>query len=72
VASFDLTHAQQEVCLLLHAGRTQTEAAEQLGVSVATVVDHVRKIYAKLDVHSVIELVGLINARQGGSVGRPG
>ncbi|MBQ0960779.1 helix-turn-helix transcriptional regulator [Ideonella sp. 4Y11] len=64
VASFDLTHAQQEVCLLLHAGRTQTEAAEQLGVSVATVVDHVRKIYAKLDVHSVIELVGLINARQ--------
>ncbi|MBQ0942284.1 helix-turn-helix transcriptional regulator [Ideonella sp. 4Y16] len=64
VASFELTPAQQEVCLLLHAGHSQTEAADQLGVSTATVVDHVRKIYAKLDVHSVIELVNLINTRQ--------
>lgn len=64
MASFELTHTQREVCLLLHAGFSQTRVGEHLGVSTATVVDHVRKIYTKLDVHSAIELVNLINSRK--------
>lgn len=64
VASFDLTSAQREVCLLLHAGFSQNAMAEHLGVSPSTVTDHVRKIYARLDVHSAIELVNLMNNRK--------
>ena len=70
MASFELTHTQREVCLLLHAGFSQTRVGEHLGVSTATVVDHVRKIYSKLDVHSVLELVNLINARKLGGIER--
>ena len=63
-------HTQREVCLLLHAGFSQTRVGEHLGVSTATVVDHVRKIYSKLDVHSAIELVNLINSRKQSSAER--
>ena len=70
MASFELTHTQREVCLLLHAGFSQTRVGEHLGVSTATVVDHVRKIYTKLDVHSAIELVNLINSRKQSSAER--
>lgn len=55
-----LTPAQKEVCLLLRTGHSQAEIAGLLGVSASTVADHVRKIYARLDVHSVQELGSLI------------
>ncbi len=51
-----LSPAQREVCALLHQGRSQSEISTALSVAPSTVADHVRKIYAKLDVHSVLEL----------------
>jgi DNA-binding CsgD family transcriptional regulator len=51
-----LSPAQREVCALLHRGESQQEIAAELSVAPSTVADHVRKIYAKLDVHSVGEL----------------
>jgi DNA-binding CsgD family transcriptional regulator len=55
-----LTPAQKEVCLLLRTGHSHAEIAGLLGVSASTVADHVRKIYARLDVHSAPELNSLI------------
>ncbi|MBL8515738.1 MAG: hypothetical protein JNM76_02115 [Betaproteobacteria bacterium] len=51
-----LTIAQKEVCTLLKAGYSQPEIAAALSVAPSTVADHVKKIYARLDVHSVREL----------------
>lgn len=61
----ELTPAQKEVCLLLRGGHTQLEIARITGVSAPTVTDHVRKIYARLDVHSVHELAVLLQRRIG-------
>jgi DNA-binding CsgD family transcriptional regulator len=51
-----LSPAQREVCALLHRGESHHSIAAELSVAPSTVADHVRKIYAKLDVHSVGEL----------------
>jgi DNA-binding CsgD family transcriptional regulator len=51
-----LSSAQREVCALLQQGHSQAEVAAALCVAPSTVADHVRKIYVKLDVHSVGEL----------------
>ena len=51
-----LSIAQREVCTLLRAGYTQPEIAAALAIAPSTVADHVKKIYSKLDVHSVREL----------------
>jgi DNA-binding CsgD family transcriptional regulator len=51
-----LSVAQREVCTLLRAGYAQAEIARALSVAPSTVADHVRKVYNKLDVHSVREL----------------
>lgn len=56
-----LSPAQREVCVLLHDGRTQSEISAALSVAPSTVADHVRKIYARLDVHSVGELASRLN-----------
>jgi len=51
-----LSPAQRDVCVLLHQGESQFDIASELSVAPSTVADHVKKIYAKLDVHSVGEL----------------
>lgn len=51
-----LSITQKKVCALLLQGLTHAEVAARLGVSPSTAIDHVRKIYLKLDVHSVDEL----------------
>ena len=51
-----LSIAQKKVCALLLQGLSQPQIARQLGVSTSTVTDHVRKVYLKLDVHSIDEL----------------
>lgn len=56
LAALDLSIAQTEVCALLRAGYTQPQIAAALGIAPSTVADHVRKIYTRLDVHSVREL----------------
>lgn len=53
---FSLSVAQREVVTLLRAGYSQPEIAAALLIAPSTVADHVRKIYARLDVHSVREL----------------
>jgi DNA-binding CsgD family transcriptional regulator len=59
---YALSIAQKKVCALLMQRLSQPEIAERLGVSPHTVVDHVRKIYLKLDVHSVEELRSRLDA----------
>jgi DNA-binding CsgD family transcriptional regulator len=61
-----LSPAQREVCALLHRGQSQAQIARALNVGMTTVADHVRKIYAKLDIHSVARL----SARIGELAGR--
>jgi DNA-binding CsgD family transcriptional regulator len=58
-----LSPVQQEVCTLLHEGASQAHIARELKIAVTTVADHVRKIYAKLDIHSVAELTSRIAER---------
>jgi len=53
---FSLSVAQREVVTLLRAGYTQPEIAAALSVAPSTVADHVKKIYTRLDVHSIREL----------------
>lgn len=57
-----LSPAQREVCALLNEGRSQIEISSALSVAPSTVADHVRKIYAKLDVHSAGELASRLSA----------
>lgn len=60
-----LTPAQREVAALLHAGRSTADIAASLSIAPSTVADHVRKIYARLDVHSQHELSACIRQRIG-------
>ena len=52
-----LSGREIEVCVLLAAGRSRAEIADRLGVSHNTAINHCRSLYAKLDVHSRVELV---------------
>jgi DNA-binding CsgD family transcriptional regulator len=56
-----LSIAQREVCALLHAGYTHSAIGTILSVAPSTVADHVKKIYTKLDVHSVHELRSMLD-----------
>ncbi|HME25930.1 MAG TPA: helix-turn-helix transcriptional regulator [Acetobacteraceae bacterium] len=51
-----LTGRQRELCLLLFDGLSIPAAAKRLRISKHTVVDHLKKIYLKLDVHNRDEL----------------
>ncbi len=55
--SMPLSARQKEVCLLLSEGSSYQNLALRLGVRPNTVIDHVRKIYNKLDVRSHHELL---------------
>ena len=61
IDALPLSPAQREVCALLHAGRSTSDIAASLSISPSTVTDHVKKIYARLDVHSVHELSARIH-----------
>ena len=56
-----LSIAQTEVCALLRAGYSQPQIAAALSIAPSTVADHVKKIYARLDVHSARELCARID-----------
>ncbi len=58
-----LTPGQQVVCRELYHGHTQSAIGQRLGVASTTVIDHVRKLYRTLEVRSVQELRGLIDAQ---------
>ena len=61
--SLPLSAKQKEVCLLLTDGSSYHDLAARLGVRPNTVVDHVRKIYDKLDVRSHHELLSKLAQR---------
>ena len=54
---------QMAVCRLLYQGHTQEQVGLQLGVTSATVVDHVRKVYQALDVRTALELRAVVDQR---------
>ncbi len=51
-----LTEREREIALLVAAGRTNREVAEQLVLSTRTVEAHLRNVYGKLGVRSRVEL----------------
>jgi len=53
----ELTSRQLEILRQLAAGRRKTEIAESLGISPQTVRTHAHNMMARLDVHSLLELV---------------
>ncbi len=57
-----LSITQKKVCALLLQGQSHARIADQLGISVHTANDHVRKIYQRLDVHSIDELRSRLGA----------
>jgi DNA-binding CsgD family transcriptional regulator len=61
LAGLHLSIAQTEVCALMRAGYTQQQIAAALGVAPSTVADHVKKIYGRLEVHSVRELCARVD-----------
>ncbi len=52
-----LSPREREVLMLICAGRTNREVAEELGVSINTVETHRKHIIDKLDLHSTADLV---------------
>jgi DNA-binding CsgD family transcriptional regulator len=57
-----LTSRQRQLCLLLFDGLSIPAAAKRLRISQHTVVDHLKKIYLLLDVHSRDELRSKLEA----------
>ncbi len=61
--SLPVTPGQMAVCRALYHGEPQPGLAQRLGVSATTVVDHARKAYRTLDLHSAQELRALLDSR---------
>ena len=53
----DLTRREEDVLMLLMDGKTFTEVADELVVSLNTVKSHVRHIYAKMGVKGKLDLL---------------
>jgi DNA-binding CsgD family transcriptional regulator len=62
LGALPLSVTQREVCALLHAGYTHAAIGTLLLVTPSTVADHIKKIYTKLDVHSVHELRSMLDS----------
>jgi DNA-binding CsgD family transcriptional regulator len=54
--AYGLTARERQIVQLLAGARSRTEIARLLGLSAHTVDDHVKRVYAKLDVRSRAEL----------------
>jgi DNA-binding NarL/FixJ family response regulator len=52
-----LTRREKEVLALMVKGHTNTQIAEQLSIAVGTVKNHLKNIYAKLGVHTRVEVL---------------
>ena len=60
--AFGLTERQRELCVQLVLGRSHSEIARDFALRDSTVVDHVRKIYRRLNVHNHDELRSVFRA----------
>jgi DNA-binding CsgD family transcriptional regulator len=58
-----LTDTERAVARHVAAGRTNRATAEALNISIHTVNTHLRSIFAKLDLHSRVQLANAWNAR---------
>ena len=58
--AYGLTPREEEVLTYLVRGKSVADTALALVVSEATVRTHIKRIYAKLDVHSRAEMMSLI------------
>lgn len=65
-----LTQTEQRVALLVAAGRTNSEVAEELGLSQMTVEWHVSRAFRKLGVRSREDLTALLG-HAGERIGKP-
>ena len=65
-----LTQTEQRVALLVAAGRTNAEVAEELGLSQRTVEWHVSRAFRKLGARSREDLAALLG-HAGGGIGKP-
>jgi DNA-binding CsgD family transcriptional regulator len=65
IGDLPLSPVQMEVCLMLARRQSQESIARQLNIRLATVKDHVRKIYLKLGVHQRDELAERLLAVRG-------
>ena len=59
---FLLSDREADVMLLYAQGVTQARIAERLGISANTVHAHIKRIYAKCNVHSRQELLDLMHS----------
>jgi DNA-binding CsgD family transcriptional regulator len=66
-----LTEREKEILRWVSAGLQNKEIAQKLGISLATVRNHIHNILEKLDVHSKLEAVSLA-FRRGWVHGEPG
>jgi DNA-binding NarL/FixJ family response regulator len=55
-----LTRREKEVLVLMVKGHTNIQIAEQLSIAVGTVKNHLKNIYAKLEVHTRVEALLLV------------
>jgi ATP/maltotriose-dependent transcriptional regulator MalT len=58
----ELTAREREIALLVAAGRTNREVAEQLVLSLRTIEAHLRNVYGKLGVRSRVELTRAVGS----------
>ena len=58
-----LTEGERRVVYLVADGHTDKSAAKALGISVNTVVTHLRSAYSKLGVQSRLQLVNALRER---------
>ena len=56
-----LTQRELEIASLVGRGNEPASIAQDLGISLHTVRNHLKKVYRKLEVHSQIELVHLLS-----------
>ena len=57
---FGLTPRETEVLVHLVRGESAGEIADALTISKSTVLTHTKRVYAKLDVHSRVELMNAV------------
>ncbi|MFL9913396.1 helix-turn-helix transcriptional regulator [Paraburkholderia sp. RL17-337-BIB-A] len=62
-----LSERQRQLCTYLLFERPHGDIAQLMGIRESTVIDHVRKIYEKLDVHSVAQLKAAFRGIDGGT-----
>lgn len=66
--AFGLTRREEEVMVLVAAGKTVPQAADELFVSKETAKTHLKHVYAKLGVHTKDELAACIDGRKAGGL----